>query len=148
MGRWVQRLSTTHARRYHRHYGTTGHVWEGRFKAFPIQDDDHLVTVLRYVERNPLRAELAPRAEDWGWSSLAGWLRDDALLWRGQPPLRDEGWLARVNEPLSAGDLKRLRHAVERGKPFGGEGWTRETAARLGLESCLRPRGRPKRQPE
>ena len=58
-------------RRYHRHYGNSGHVWEGRFKAFPVQDDDHLVTALRYVERNALRAELVSRAEDWKWSSLA-----------------------------------------------------------------------------
>lgn len=39
LGRWMQRLLTTHARRYHRHYGTTGHVWQGRFKAFPAEDD-------------------------------------------------------------------------------------------------------------
>ena len=58
LGRWMQWLLTAHVRRYHRHYVTTGHVWQGRFKAFPVEDDDHLVTVLRYVERNPLRAEL------------------------------------------------------------------------------------------
>ena len=63
LGRWVQWLLMAHARRYHRHYRTSGHVWQGRFKAFPIQDDDHLRTVLRYVERNALRAELVARAE-------------------------------------------------------------------------------------
>jgi putative transposase len=47
LGRWMRRLLTTHAKRYHLHYGTSGHVWQGRFKAFPIQDDAHLVTVLR-----------------------------------------------------------------------------------------------------
>jgi putative transposase len=57
LGRWMQRLLMAHARRYYRHYGTTGHVWQGRFKAFPVEDDDHLVTVRRYVERNALRAE-------------------------------------------------------------------------------------------
>jgi hypothetical protein len=55
----MQRLLTTHDRHRHRHYGTGGHVWQGRIKAFPIQDDGHLGTVLRYVERNPLRAELS-----------------------------------------------------------------------------------------
>jgi putative transposase len=112
-------------------------------KAFPIEDGDHLVTVLRFVERNALRAELVARAEDWKWSSVTGWLRGDPLLWRGEPPVRDGRWLARVNEPLSAADLQRLRASVSRGRPFGTEGWTRTTAARLGLESCLRPRGRP-----
>ena len=62
LGRWAQRLLMAHARGYHRHYGTSGHVWQARFKAFIIQDDDHLRTVLRYVERNALRAELVTRA--------------------------------------------------------------------------------------
>ena len=77
LGRWVQWLLMAHARRYHRHYGTSGHVWQGRFKAFIIQDEEHLRLVLRYVERNALRAELVTRAEDWKWSSLPGWLRRD-----------------------------------------------------------------------
>jgi len=141
----MQWLLTTHARRYHRHYGTTGHVWQGRFKAFPVQDDDHLATVLRYVERNALRAELVARAEDWKWSSLPGWQRGDPLLWRGPALVRDKDWLTRVNEPLSDGDLQRVRESVARGRPLGHEGWTHETAIRLGLESCLRPRGRPRK---
>jgi putative transposase len=145
LGRWMQWLLTAHARRYHRHYGTTGHVWQGRFHAFPIQDGDHLVTVLRYVERNPLRAELVAHAEDWKWTSLAGWLRGDPLLRGGDPAVRPRDWLGRVDEPLSAGDLARLRQAVTRGRPFGDEPWTRATAERLGLASCLRPRGRPRK---
>ena len=82
LGRWVQPLLMAHARRYHRHYGTSGHVRQGRFKAFNIPDDDHLRTVLRYVERNALRAELVARAADWKWFSLPGWRRRDPLLWR------------------------------------------------------------------
>jgi putative transposase len=70
LGRWMQWLMTSHVRRYHRHFGGSGHVWQGRFKAFPIQQDEHLLTVLRYMERNPLRANLVERAEEWRWSSL------------------------------------------------------------------------------
>jgi putative transposase len=55
LGRFTQWLLTSHVRRYHRHYHSSGHVWQGRFKAFPIQRDEHLLTVLRYVEWNPLR---------------------------------------------------------------------------------------------
>jgi putative transposase len=146
LGRWVRWLLVAHAQRYHRHYGTTGHVWQGRYKAFPVQDDDHLIGVLRYVERNALRAELVARAEDWKWSSLPGWLSGDPLLWRGLA-VRDERWLERVNEPLSAGDLRRLRLSVERGRPYGDESWTTEKARRLGLESTVRSRGRPRKQP-
>src|SRR5262245_13630501 len=145
LGRWMRWLLTTHALRYHRHYKTTGHVWQGRYKAFPIQDDEHLATVLRYVERNPLRAELVDRAEHWKWSSLPGWLADARLLFRGLPPPRDPAWLKRVNQPLSAADLQRLRDSVARERPFGSETWTQSIAKDLGLESSLRPRGRPRK---
>lgn len=104
-----------------------------------------MLAVLRYVERNALRAELVARAEDWKRSSLACWLRGDAMLWTADPPVRGENWQARVHEPLSAGDLLRLRHSVARGRPFGDESWTATTAERLGLESCLRARGRPRK---
>ena len=72
---------TSHVRRYHRHYGGSGHVWQGRFKAFPIQEDEHYWTVLRYVERNPLRANMVPRSQDWEWSSL----KPSAQRSRGSP---------------------------------------------------------------
>jgi putative transposase len=146
LSRWMQWLLTAHVRRHHRQYGGSGHLWQGRFKAFPIERDEHLLTVLRYVERNPLRAYLVDRAEAWPWSSLA---------WRpsGQRPqlLSDwpvacpRNWVAAVNAVQNAAELAALRRSVARGAPFGAERWTRRVAKRLGLESSLRPRGRPKR---
>src|SRR5206468_13041337 len=62
-------LCTAHVRRYHQHYHSSGHVWQGRFRAFPIAEDDHLLTILRYVERNPVRANLIDCAQRWPWSS-------------------------------------------------------------------------------
>ena len=144
---FVRWLTLTHAQRWkHAHAAVGhGHLYQGRFKSFPIEQDDHLLTVLRYVERNPVRAELVARAEDWAWSSVPGWRQKDPFLYRGKPPVRGPHWLRTVNAPLSAGDLQRLRRSVSRGRPFGDESWTRKTAERLGLESCLRPRGRPKK---
>jgi putative transposase len=66
--RW---LLTAHVRRYLKHYHSSGHVYQGRFRSFPIQEDEHLLTVLRYIERNPVRAGLVVRAQDWPWSSVA-----------------------------------------------------------------------------
>ena len=62
--RWI---TATHTMRYHAHYHSSGegHVYQGRFKSFPIQDDDHFLTVCRYVERNALRAKLVNKAEKW-----------------------------------------------------------------------------------
>ena len=76
--------------------------------------------------------------------SLSGCLSaDDPLLWRGTPVPRGAAWWERVNEPLSIGDLQRLRRSVLRGRPFGNDDWTRPAAQGLGPESCLRPSGRP-----
>jgi REP-associated tyrosine transposase len=146
LSRWMQWLLTSHVRRYHRHYEGSGHVWQGRFKAFPIEQDEHLLTVLRYVERNPLRAKLVDRAEDWTWSSLA-WRthgRRPNLLanWPVDGP---RNWIAHVNAPQSEAELSALRQSVDRGAPFGSQRWNERTAKRLGLESSLRPRGRPRK---
>jgi putative transposase len=69
VSRWMQWVTTCHVRRYHRHYKGSGHVWQGRYKCFPIEPGPHLMTVLRYVERNSVRAGLTRRAEEWPWSS-------------------------------------------------------------------------------
>jgi len=152
LSRWMQWLLTAHVRRYHRHYASSGHVWQGRFKAFPIQQDEHLLAVLRYVERNPLRANLVARAEMWAWSSLS-WRasgsrgKRPAMLAKWPVPCSRD-WIAHVNEPQTEAELAALRRSLARGAPFGEAGWAQQTAARLGLESSLRPRGRPRRAAE
>jgi putative transposase len=147
LGRFMQWLMTSHVRRYHRHYHSSGHVWQGRFKAFPIQQDEHLVAVLRYVERNPLRANLVKRAEDWQWSSLRERLSGEPseLLHRGPLEL-PRNWRARVNQPQSEAEVAALQRSVNRGTPFGSDHWTKLAANRLGLESTLRPPGRPSKK--
>jgi putative transposase len=147
LSRWMQWLLTSHVRRYHRHYHGSGHVWQGRFKAFPIQQDEHLLWVLRYVERNPLGANLVRRAETWSWSSLA-WrpLRRRPEMLADWPVPCPRNWLALVNAPQTEAELAALRRSIARGSPFGHEHWTQRVAKRLGLESSLRPRGRPRKQ--
>jgi putative transposase len=144
LSQWMQWLMISHVRRYHRHYHSSGHVWHGRFKAFPIEEDEHLWTVLRYVERNALRANLVGRAEDRPWSSAAvlGGGKHAALLDPGPVP-RCLDWLDWVNQPQSEAELAALRKCIARGTPYGNETWQHATAKRLGLEASLRPRGRP-----
>jgi len=148
LSRWMQWLLTAQVRRYHRHYRGSGHVWQGRFKAFPIQQDAHLLTVIRYVERNPLRAGLVDRAEAWVWSSLRWWgkaPKDRPVFLDDGPVDRPRGWVEAVNRPMTDAELEGLRRSVNRGTPWGTATWTRRTAVRLGLEASLRPRGRPRK---
>lgn len=125
----------------------TGHVYQGRFKSFPIQSDSHFFTLCRYVERNALRAGLVGSAEEWQWGSLWRWKHGDAAakaLLSPWPLARLPGWTEHVNEPLTPGELKAVRHFMQRGRPYGDESWTDKMIKKLGLESTLRPRGRPR----
>src|ERR1019366_3342156 len=137
-------LLTAHVRRYHQHYHSSEHVWQGRFKSFPIEEDDHLLAVLRYIERNPVRANLVGRAQDWIWSSAAcvPEAQPKPLLDPGPLP-RPEHWLPYVNEPQTEAEVHRLRESLRRGRPFGSLSWMTQTAHRLGLEGTLRPPCRP-----
>jgi putative transposase len=150
LGRWMHWLLNAHVRRYHQHYQTSGHIWQGRYRAFPIEDDDHLLTVLRYVERNPVRAKLARQAERWPWGSARYAAETEgrpAYLSEGPVP-RPRQWLQWVNQALTPAELELLRRSVNRGTPYGSPAWCERTARRLGLESTLRPRGRPRKAQE
>ena len=145
LGRWMQWLMTAHVRRYHRHYASSGHVWQGRFKAFPIQQDEHFLTVLRYLERNPLRARLVQRAEDWTWSSLRQRLAGNLDVLSPSPVALPSQWARLVNEPQTEAEVAAIRACIYRGKPYGSDRWTKLAATTLGLQSTLRPRGRPRK---
>lgn len=148
---FVRWLTHTHTMRWHAHHHTagTGHLYQGRFKSLPVQTDAHLLTVCRYVERNPLRAGLVERAQDWRWSSL--WRRtagsdQDRQILSEWPVERPANWLTMVNRPQSRAEEEALQKAIRRNAPFGSPVWTKRTANRLGLPSTLRPRGRPRKQ--
>jgi putative transposase len=150
ISRWMHWLLTTHTQRFHRCHDTCGRVWQGRFKAFPIEKDHHLLTVMRYVERNALRAGLVARAQDWPWSSLA-WRnrthRPMGLL-AESPVALPRDWNEFVNEPQTPEEVEALRSCVNRQRPFGDDPWVAAAAGDLGLEASVRPRGRPRKLQE
>ena len=153
MSRFLRWVTATHTMRYHAHYHTSGegHLYQGRFKSFPIQDDDHFLTVCRYVERNALRANLVKRAEDWQWGSLWRWLQKPRpklrLLSTWALP-RLPHWTERVNQALTRDELEAVRRSTQRGRPYGEEEWVGKIVKRLGLEATIRPRGRPRVRPK
>src|SRR5262249_46461271 len=149
LSRFMQWLLTSHVRHHHGRRRTSGHVWQGRFKAFPVQQDDHFLTVCRYVERNPLRARLVRRAENWEWSSLGMDRSRSPPATQARPRVdRPRDWLARANRPERPEELKAVRRSLIRGTPFGRAVWVGRIARQLGLQSTLRPRGRPRKEPK
>lgn len=148
--RW---LTVTHTQRWHAAHQTsgTGPLYQGRFKSFPVQSDEHFLTVARYVERNALRARLVRAAENWRWGSLWRYYRgseEARALLHDWPLPRPRQWVAQVNRPEKETELEALRRSVQRGQPFGQEAWRLRMARRLSLESSLRPIGRPRKLPE
>lgn len=137
-------LTTTHSKRWHavRQTTGTGHVYQGRYKAFPVSSDTHFLRLCRYVERNPLRAKLAARAQDWPWSSLAqragGWAPVTLADW---PVPRPPDWLDLVQLEV-AEETEGLRQAVRRSSPYGPADWTHSMVRQLGMASTVAPVGR------
>lgn len=146
---FMQQLTTTHVRRWqlHRQRVGDGHVYQARYKSFPVEEDDYFYRLVRYVERNALRAGLVERAEAWRWSSL--WRRtagtpEHTQLLSPWPVAVPKDWCTLVNEPQTAAELEAIRRCVARGQPYGGQAWTHRTAEQLGLQSTLRPPHRPR----
>jgi putative transposase len=150
LSRFLGWVCTTHVRRWreNRRDRDGGHVYQGRFKDFIVQEDGHFLTVLRYVESNPLRAKMVKRAEDWPWSSLGGeaganGVKVELAEW---PVERPRKWVEIVNEAMPEAEVERLRVSVKRGRPFGEEKWLRRVARRDGLEQSLRDPWRPRKK--
>ena len=117
--RWI---TLTHTQRHHAAHGTvgTGHLYQGRYKSFPVQDDAHYLTVLRYIEANPLRAGLVERAGQWPWSGLAvrqG--REIGFVMTEGPVDLPEDWARFVQEYGDENQMVDLARSIKRGTPLG-----------------------------
>lgn len=122
-------------------------MYQGRFKSFPVQEDEPFFTVCRYVERNALRANLVASAQQWRWSSFWHRVNKSPTVTLASWPIGPgPQWLEQVHQVETEAELKALRRSPQGGRPFGETVWQPATAKRLGLESTLRPPGRPRRE--
>ena len=147
LSRWMQWLMTSHVRRYHGHYGSSGHIWQGRYKSFIVKQDGHLLNLLRYVEANPIRARLANSAREWLWSSHKARIEGASCGLIDVPPIDlPEKWAELVDEPLSVSDIDDIKTSLSRQCPYGDSVWQTEICEAYGLQMTTRPRGRPKKK--
>jgi putative transposase len=145
--RWI---TNTHTRRWHVSHKTIGygHLYQGRYKSFPVETDTYLLQLIRYVERNPLRAKLVRKAENWKWSSLYkrayGTEKEKNLLseWPIEVP---ENYISFINNPQTTSELESIRYSIIKNKPYGDSTWAEEISHQLGIEQVLRSPGRPKK---
>ncbi len=148
MGRLMGWVGVTHVRRHQERHNRrgAGHLYQGRYKSFPVAEDEHLLMLCRYVEANPVRGKLVAHAEEWRWCGL--WRRahrGNDLVLSPWPIERPRNWKALVNAGLPQEELRVVRESVVRGRPLGPARWVLATAARLKLGFTLRGPGRPRK---
>ena len=120
----LQWLGTSHARRHHTRMGTIGggHLYQGRYKSFLVQNDSHLLTVLKYIERNPVRARLSGKATEWRWGSAyrrLGGTAKEKLLLAESPVDLPHNYRSWIDEAEPAEELKEIRHSINKAVPYG-----------------------------
>ena len=147
ISRTLHDAHTNYSRYFNAKYGFVGHAWQGRAH-YSAMDDDHMWKAVRYVERNPVRAGMVARAEDYLWSSAAAHcgIRDDILLTGGFPP---PGIIANWSEWLriedAEGDIKLIRRHLSTGRPWGTPEFIQQLEALTGRHLQMRKMGRPKK---
>jgi putative transposase len=144
---WMQWLAGTHANRWNGAHGTrgTGAVYQGRFKAIPIQHGASLIRVCRYVERNALRKGFVDLAEQWPWSSLYSVRNNCDLIPLAEWPIpRPQNWLEIVNSDELPQDLEELRSCIRKNHPIGDRDWQQAVAPFAGLS--MRAKGERRRR--
>jgi putative transposase len=138
---------TAYAQRVNRAREFSGHLFQGRFASYAM-DDSHLMVAARYVENNPVAAGVVGRAEAWAWSSARAHVdgRGDGLtdveaLGRHVPD-----WRAMLARGLEAADeAERIERALRTGRPLGSPAWRQALAATHGVPADPPVRGRPRR---
>lgn len=143
-------LSMTHTQRWHSHHKTigSGHLYQGRYKSFPVETEGYLLILLKYVERNPLRAKLVKKAEDWKWSSLhrrAKGNQEQKDLLDRWPIAMPYNYLDQINSNSEDKRLEALRQCVNKSRPLGKENWCNQMIKRYDLGATLNNPGRPKK---
>lgn len=149
LGTFMHRLTNAHTRHVHVKTNTigSGHLYQGRYKSFLVQNDSYLLTIIKYVERNPVRAKLVKKCENWRWGSASrrihGNTAQQKLLSTAPTPL-PTNYVSWINTSDQEDDLSTLRHSLNKGVPYGGERWVDKMVTKFHLESTLRSAGRPR----
>ena len=148
--RLLKPLHMRYAQRINRARGWKGHLWQGRFFSSPL-DEAYLWAAVRYVERNPVRAGIVRRAENYRWSSAAAHcgIRPDGLLnlesrWSKQFVVIDD-WSAWLAEGDETEGIQILRQNIDKGLPCGNESFVRRLGKVVGRGLEFRPQGRPRK---
>ncbi len=150
LGIFMHRLTNKHTRQVHVQTKTIGHgpLYQGRYKSFLVDTDNYYFTLIKYIERNPVRAKLVNKCEDWKWGSA--WRRINGeqpkqRLLNELPQALPENYQLRINTTEKEGESDQIRCCVNKGAPYGNDKWVDMMVKEYNLESTKRAGGRPKK---
>jgi putative transposase len=151
LGHLMKRLAGRHTRRLNFIQARSGTIWGGRFKCSPIETDRYLLTCLRYVDLNPVRAGLVTKAQDYPWSSYRAHVGTASCEWLDADPVNAETGdaekqRARYREFVREGDseleLKFIRESLQRGHVTSSEAFAKALSNEIGFTLPNRHPGR------
>jgi putative transposase len=158
LSRTMQSLGRRYVRHVNAAYGRTGTLWEGRYRAAPIEAEAHLIACMRYIELNPVRARMVRRPGNYPWSSHpahAAGERDPLLTPHplytalgGSPGKRAAAYAALFGEALPAEFMDALRRATNGGWALGNARWRAKIERVTKRRATPLPPGPPRREPK
>ncbi|MDM4767719.1 transposase [Pelomonas sp. SE-A7] len=153
LSRMMQALGRRYVAAFNKRHGRSGTLWDGRFRAAPIEASTYLLACMRYLELNPQRAQLGGQPADYLWSSAAHHLGlrrdplvyDHALFWAmGNTPFeREMAWRQWLEQGCAASEWKALTEAAHKGWPLGSAAFLKGLADETDRPVQPRKRGRP-----
>lgn len=150
LGAFMHRLSNAHTRKVHARTNTngSGHLYQGRYKSFLVDSEKYLLAIIKYTERNAVRAKIVRFCEDWRWGSawrhIYGTAQQKKMLDQAPIDLPDDyiGW---INTAEKLDDLNTIRVSINKSVPYGSGPWVEKMVSKHHLESTLKSPGRPKK---
>jgi len=150
MSTFMHRLTNKHTRQVHVQTKTIGHgpLYQGRYKSFVVDSDAYYLSLIKYIERNPVRAKLTDKCEDWQWGSA--WRRSQGekptqKLLDELPQDLPEHYQSWINTSEQESELEQIRQCINKGAPYGRETWVEMMIKEHHLESTQRAGGRPRK---
>lgn len=143
LGECLHGVTLRYAQHFNRKYGRTGRLWENRYFSCPVDSDTYLWAVVSYIERNPVRAKMATRAEDWKWSSArthTTGMPDKTISLFDWRESETPDYAKFLNEE---GNNSHIRKATSTGRPYGSPVFLEILERQLGRSLKQKKGGRP-----
>jgi putative transposase len=147
LAKMMQGISLCYTQYFNRRYSRTGRLWECRYHSSIIEEDAYLWAVSRYIERNPVRAGMIEKPEDYKYSSGAAHLlgEDSSIIKEAIFEDKERGQYVKfMNDSAGDEQAEDIRRKTRLGHPLGSTEFIEKISKKVGRDLTFRPKGRPR----